>query len=367
MGGLVKVGVIARADRGGLAAQSLSVIHHMQPARVMLIDLHGSGRGPTEPAKVTRAHPDAEVMHIRTGPQNFPTDDETRAFVDGLDVVWSAETFYHPRLVDYARDAGCATVLHANPELWRADHTPPDATWLPTPWERDRLPHATVVPHPVETAPRYDPDQHPAGLFHITGPAAWDRNGTRLLLGALRYQRDPVPVRIHGDLGRRARGSAARIPPNVGPVSIDHTAEVDDNADIWPEAKPIMVLPRRYGGLCLPLWEAAARGVPIVTLDLVPQNEWVHPAGLVTPSRHRPIRTPGSFDAHGQMVGYFVTHKCSAQALSHAIGQMLDNPDVAREAAQASWEWADEHSWERLGPVWTERLGDVVDGRSDGG
>ena len=52
----------------------------------------------------------------------------------------------------------------------------------------------------------------------------------------------------------------------------------------------VMILPRRYGGLCLPLWEALASGMPVLMPNISPNDkvlseEWLYKAeqqGVVT-------------------------------------------------------------------------------------
>lgn len=357
----MNLGVIARADRGGLAAQTLDVARHLQPARILVVDLGPAGRGPTEIDKVTGAYQLAEVMVSVTDERCHPTEDEVTRFVAGLDVVWSAETLYHPETARIAADAGCATVLHCNPELVRRDHVPPTAMWLPTSWEAHRVPEAKVVPHPVDTErfrPRAAPERVEE-LFHLPAPAMLDRNGTDLVLPGLRDFPHPARLTIHGDPRppRRRRGTW-RHPPRVRNVTIEIAAETSDNADLWNRPIDLFLLPRRYGGLSLPLAEAAAQALPIVTLDLEPQNAWCHPAGLIPPIPQRRRAFPGSFDGKGGVIagGEFAIHKASPQVLSKRLAALADDAGTLREMSDASRRWAEANSWLALKPLWLREL-----------
>lgn len=325
----------------------------MGPARVQVVDLGPAGRGPTVPSKV--ACRDTQVCV--TGPQNFPTVDEVHDFVDGLDVVWSAETFYHPDLVGIAAGHGCATVLHANPELVRADHTRPTATWLPTSWEQHRLPYATVVPHPAPSGfARIPVGDTVDRLFHVAAPAMRDRNGTKLFAGALKYVDVATAVTVHGNPEQHGqRPNRVTIPAQVHNATVERSDEIDSQA-FWPAEPSVVVMARRYGGLCLPLWEAAAQGLPVVTLDVAPLNEWVHPSGLVAARRHSKIRAPGSYDSDGRPTGWFVSWACQTRDLAAAIAALCTEPGLAAANGQHHWEWAQTNSWENLKPVWTAAL-----------
>lgn len=357
----MRLGIIARADRGGLAAQTLDTVRWLQPDRVLVIDLGAAGRGPTELWKVTDAAPNADVHVAVTDATCHPTDAEVVHFVDGLDVIWSAETLYHPRFTDHAEAAGCATVLQANPELIRRDHTPPTRMWLPSTWEFERAPDARIMCQPIDLT-RHPPRPAPTevrNLFTIAAPAMLDRNGTQLTTSAMRWVNGPKTLTIHGDpRNPKQRRGPWRMPPRIRQVTMRLVEEVPDNSDVWPDEVDVFVLPRRYGGLSLPLDEAAARGLPIVTLDLPPQNEWVHPAGLVPAVRQKQMRMPGSFDGHGQLLtdGLFQCYKAAPQQIAVAINQLADDPTLLAEAAQASRRRAEALSWERQLPVWREAL-----------
>src|SRR5262249_55476915 len=126
-------------------------------------------------------------------------------WLDGLDVVYSAETFYDWRLVEWARDRGVATVLHVMPELLGAISPAqmPPRLWRPTGWRMSELPAGTeVVPVPVaadrfcDFRPSSEADG-PLRVLHVAGRrAAADRNGTLSLYQALRTVGERVEITI---------------------------------------------------------------------------------------------------------------------------------------------------------------------------
>jgi glycosyltransferase involved in cell wall biosynthesis len=61
--------------------------------------------------------------------------------------------------------------------------------------------------------------------------------------------------------------------------------EIDNYQDIYHGADAL-ILPRRYGGNCLPLNEAISTGMPVLMPDISPNNQfldrtWLMPAEIV--------------------------------------------------------------------------------------
>lgn len=325
----------ARADRGGLGAQTSEIVRHLQPERTLVVDLLDKGRGTSHLARF----PDA-MLH--QGPGHLIPGATADKFLDGLDVALCVETTYTDDFCQRARKAGVRTVLVANPELWKADHAHPDVVWAATDWELGRLPSRTrVVPHPVATDRLVFRQRTSATtLVHIAAPAFHDRNGTRLVLSACRRVRSPARLLIRGQ---------SRPPRQLGGVAIAGLlSDVDDYWDAWPDDGDVLVLPRRYAGLSLPMQEAAALGMPIITMDLAPQNEWVPRDGLVAPvPRARRVRMVG---------GVFDVHDCSPAYLASTIELFLSSPEVVARCSTAVGEWAAAHSWDALLPLWLAEL-----------
>lgn len=260
-------GLIARGEDRGLGTLTWELARHYDPDRVLLIDpvdarfpVH-AGRYAANPT-TTVAWPD---------PHRQLPEREVRDWLDGLDVVFSAETFYDWRLVTWAREAGVATVCQGMPEFYRHPQHPdwpqPDLWVWPTQWLRDTdlIPPGPIVPVPApDTHPLLAarPDETgPLRVVHVAGHHAHaDRNGTRSFLGALRRCREPV----HATIFSQDRLPRVNMPGNV-------TVELHERgvADRWAhyDRQHVLVMPRKYGGLCLPVHEAMAAGLAVVMTD----------------------------------------------------------------------------------------------------
>ncbi len=341
----MNVGLIARADNRGLGMMTWAFHRAMRPAKTLLVELGPNTRRGFE--SYPERYPDATVVDWDGDALDEPT---VRGWLEGLDVVYSAETFYDVRLVDWAEQAGVATVLHVMPEFYRAD-VRPTVVWTPTSWRRDTLPDETrLVPVPVEdssirnTDSRFrdeDRESGPLRLVHVAGHrATGDRNGTLIVLQALRMVHRPVDVRIFCQDQRMptARGIPSRI---------RLTTKIGGVADRWSqyEDADLLVLPRRYGGLCLPVHEAAAAGLGLVLSATSPNGDW--PAMLLH------ARPGGSVRTAAGEIGFA---NVDPRILATAIDSLAQDPGSVDRLRRLASGWADDHSWGKLRPLYETEL-----------
>lgn len=267
----MRIGALVRTEQRGLGIQSRAFAHHMG-AEVLVIDIPNASAHVCPPDHSYRpAAPRARVASGWRLPELL-----VRAWLEGLDAVWSAETFYDDRLSEWAREAGAVTALHANPEFVTPSRQHyglgnPDLWWSATPWRLDAMPNGTqVVPWPVEL-PDGEKERHEgrARFLHIAGREAMgDRNGTQALLAALPLLTEPCHVTITSQDGERS------LPPLPDHVTVDSLGPLEDLAYLYA-THDVLVMPRRYGGLCLPVGEAMAQGLAVLMPDVDPnQDAW---------------------------------------------------------------------------------------------
>lgn len=333
--------VIGRADHGGLAAQTLAVAQHMDHAAALVLDMEGRGRG------TFNATPWIEALgRERVRVATFPfRDDDLHWLFDHSDVIFAAEG-PPPGRDDFpslCSGRGVEFVIHVNPELWRDSYRGPSTRLtLPTSWHAGRFPDAVLLPMPVDVE-RF-PFRHRTQarhFLHVTAPAFHDRNGSDLLRAALPLVRSPVKFTIHGVTPQRETG-------RVGNVELHFTPATQDHAAIYPADADVLILPRRYGGQSLTMNEAAALGMPIITLDLAPQNE--------RPGMHcvKPYPEP----PHQHMIGgEEAVHDADPAALALAIDLLVENDGIVENLSHGAGEWTQAHSWEALKPTWESVLG----------
>ena len=313
---------------------------HMQPDRTLVIE--ASAVSPY--TQHLDWYPDETVVNWDGG-----DIDETilRTFLAGLSVVYTAETPYSYNLYTIARDMGVRTVCHVMPEFYRhaieLTLPVPDEVWLPTPWLADRIPHSRILPVPIDRAhlPYRHRDRADTFLHVIGRRAVWDRNGTQLVLKAFRKVRNPTTLVIRSQ-GRVPRVAVSRHVT----LRIIEATDLDDYADLYADGD-VMVLPRRFGGLCLPAQEALSTGMPVLMPNCSP-NDALLPPGMLIPTRPGPpLRT---------QAGPVPTFDTSADALAAAIDRLIEDPAAVSSLSSAADAIAHARSWEVLRSAYIDAL-----------
>lgn len=324
-----RIGLIARADNGGIAAQSQEFAKALPIEATLIVDLGDKGRGPNYPF-------DWPIPHYVDGPdiQDRPT---VEAFLDRVDVVLSVETFYGTMVIDLARRRNIPTVRYANPELYKNEEE--SHVVLPTEWEMDRIPHATFIPQGISTLPNakeFVRDRPAKNLLHVSAPAMLDRNGTADFFAALAHTHNSFNVTI---VGQDNRNYFRHGKHNY----ITYSEFRENRFEYYTEDIDLAILPRRYGGLSLPMLEAASFGIPTLTTDLSPQNKWFTHDNLI-PTIHS--------DLVNMVGGKFPVYSCDIPALSYRLDRYATQSlgFISRQAIG----FAEHHSWKRIAPLWLE-------------
>jgi len=327
----VRVGVVSPLTNRGIGIQSYEAARNLN-ASVLFVET----KDPSAPSHPERA-PFATKVRWAQGLDPKPV----RNWLRTVDVVYDVETFYDPRFTKWAEAAGVTSVLHANPEFYTGAQSP-TRLWSATPWRKDVMPRNTeIVPYPV-AADRFtpaDPHDGPCRFVHVAGKRALaDRNGTDSVMAALPLLTRPCEIRIvvqHGEVPARPA-----VPPHVKVTFSDPPADywrLYDDADA-------LVLPRRYGGLCLPVQEACAAGLAVLMSDLTPNHVW--PGPRVHAEFWRKVTMP---------CGRVPVYDVNPSVLAAAMDALAD-PDRRTGLQAESRAWADAHSWEAQGPAWRNLL-----------
>lgn len=336
----VPYALIGRADDGGLGQQTVELARHVPPERVLVVDLGERGRGATRPERY-----ECDQLRIAPGPEITAAD--WRWVTAGAPTLFAAETGYHDDWCEAARARGVRSVLQANPELYGGDR--PDVLTVPTPWEARRLPSPVVVPVPV-ARDRLPPREVPSTVttfFHPQAPAMLDRNGTRIVETAARFIRQPVRIVIGTTAVQRPQER------QIGRCVIERRPPSRDYWSAYPEDCSALILPRRYGGLCLPAQEAASLGWPILTTALPPQTAWLPPQHMVAarPWRQRVRMVGGRFDVA-------TVHPAE---LAAAIDRMATDAQLVAAMSEASGSWAASLDWS----LWADRYASLLSGATE--
>lgn len=346
----MNLGIIARCDNRGIAYQTLEMVRHLNPDRVLCVTMDDPA-WPEDPSRFAGHDTTFISSNLSQNLRKRGLDEaKCRKWLDDLDVVLAVETVYDWRFIDWAADADVRVIVQGNPEF-AAHHNNPDWShpeWVwPTPWLIDELAaHGygdTILPVPtVKREPTAaDPDEGPLRVLHVVGkPAAGDRQGSGEFFQAIPSFRGPMHVTVVTQdrrLNRQVRLSHG--------VTLDIvTGGVDDRWDLYRD-QHLVVLPRKYGGLCLPALEAMACGCAVVMPDCSPNDIWPGPriTGRKGPTQRSPF---GKI----QMTG---VHPLDIASTVNRLNR--DREALSDEMGEAAW-WADLNSWGELGPRLYEPL-----------
>lgn len=329
----MRLGLIGRADEGGLAALTCELARHLKPEACLVVELPGqAGRGRFD---LNRIAP----FCGRVAVSGNPLDEQSiRWLLHHSDVIYTAETTYHPDLHRRCQRAGVKLVLHAMPELHRRGTTA-DVILNPTCYGADRL-RAGLLPVPVAR------DRLPFRLrteartfLHVAAPAMLDRNGTIRVELALSHVVNPCRVLV-------ANADAARV-GKFAPkhVQVEQAPPIGEYWQRWTDEVDVLLLPRRYAGLCLPAQEAASCGIPVVALATD-----VALKGLA-------IRVPAVHEQTQRFAGgSWHVNGCSPEDLAACMDSLLESPGAVESASALADEWAEGISWETLKPRYEELL-----------
>lgn len=340
----MSVGLLCRCDYGGLSNLTAEVHRHIKPDRTLILDVPDAHRGPCYPGNYSGSGPVYQTEFRGALPDLIIE----WAVAEGIDALWTAETFYDDRLITRAHQQGIRTICYAMPELapWFVERRPPPLPrqlHVPTWYRMDTLRNAQLLPFPIarDRLP-YKHRPEVRHLFHPAASAMLDRNGTEILLAALPHIDADVKLTI------RDPHQQVRLPPGV---RIDVRIVAEPTIEYWeqyPHDIDLLVLPRRYAGLSLPIQECASLGVPalLIDSDVYAAEPFVN---TIPSTGSRPAQMKG---------GTVPVHTADPRALANAINHLARNPgSQATASMEADW-WAETHAWHGpLGDRWFRALG----------
>ncbi len=337
----MRLGIIARADKTGLGNQTKELVDMLQPDKILLIDSsHFNGN---------KQYPEwYDGYDVKTTQAGFISNMEVNDFLSGIDVLISCEIFYNKRLSALAHRRGIKTILQYNYEFFEYFVVDgmrlPSVLVAPSVWNIDIMEkaygHATnLVYLPPPTTPEIFAEAKEANLakkhkriLHIAGKRAnSDRNGTDIVVEMLKYSKADyeLVVKVQGDYEPDCDDPRLTI-DNSNP---DNRAELYSGFDL-------MVLPRKYGGLCLPMNEALMSALPVIMTDISPNNHILPDDWLVGADYQGRVEFKGPVELYetdplalAKLVDTYMEHTNILEQKRKAfdIGYNTFSPDVLKD------------------------------------
>lgn len=256
----VRVGLIGRADNGGLGSMTLEFVRHFPDTRVLVID---NGRYKSFPDRFPGARFTKRI-----------TNDDLDWLIADIDVLIAFETPYEWRALALAKARNIKTVLvpmyECMPQRWpalpdlilcpsRLDydifhlefHKQTKVEYLQWPVNREAVPFV-----PRKTARVFE---HHAGHGGLVG-----RNGTAELLAAIPMLKTDAQIVIYSQ--REMHYTHPKLTLRVGNYA--------NYWDIWGSGD-VFVFPHKFDGLSLPVQEALSNGMPVLSTEIPPFIGWL--------------------------------------------------------------------------------------------
>jgi glycosyltransferase involved in cell wall biosynthesis len=287
----MKIALIGRCDNTGLGNQTLELAKMLDPDLVVIIDFTAFRDLPQYPKR---------YKNYKTILNNGMISNHlAEKLTTNYDVIISCETFYNDEFVDIAKKNGCKTVLQYNYELYpgatNREFSLPDVLVAPSSWNvqamnniirnKSKLVH---IPPPTDEKLfaknfEYNVSKTHNRLLHVHGTgAAFDRNGTIALMQSLRHCKTDFELVIKTQVEIENFTNDSRVTLKYN--------NPDNHADLY-YGFDATVLPRRYGGLCLPMNESLMSGLPVLMTNIEPNNAILPREWLFNSNGFQSVRT----------------------------------------------------------------------------
>lgn len=316
------------------------------------------------------------TRELVTRPFDGPAVD---AWLAGVDLVLFFETPFDWSFLQYCRERGKPTVIvgmyECTPE--RPPHQP--TAWVsPSKLDQRYFPGSPYIPVPVPDEVVWRQRTRALTFLHNAGNLGLKgRNGTAELVEAWGLLKCPARLTVRcqdrDGLLQALRGSRCwRAAEPRGPdcwslwddrLFLDCRRDKPDHAALFAD-HDVYIAPEKHNGLSLPLQEARAAGMLVVTTDRFPHNNWlphwVQPIGA-GPDNQPCLIPVTSYTRERVSGGCNVIDRAltTPQAIARTV-EAVYGADVAKYS-RSGRDYREAMSWSKLGPVWTEYLRSVVE------
>ena len=335
-----RLGIVVFSSHSGLGNQSRRLTQFLKPERLLLIDSSSF-------SKNAEQHPDWYDGFNGYFCEGFPTNAHCIKFLEGLTHLYIIENPLNWSLVTLAKRKKIKVYIASNYEFCdnlNKPHLPtPDLFLMPSYWKvqemKDRFGEGTVKYLPPPIFPEefnevrevnWDRKSRKKKYLHVVGTlAAADRNGTLLLLEALHHAKEDfeLVIKSQHQLPDEYFTDDYRVKYQIGSTPVV--------ADIYKDFD-LSIMPRRFGGLCLPMQEALVSGLPVLMPDISPNREVLPQKWLIPAGHSGTIMTRASIDLYA-VNPIELAKKLDEMAVSNLENDKIDAFEIAhREYAPSS-------------------------------
>lgn len=176
-----------------------------------------------------------------------------------------------------------------------------------------------------------------------------NRNGTREILQAMKYVKSPVEMTVRAQDVRGMAELLNEFPQQWKDSRVKFKLGTVPREELFSANYDVFIMAEKFNGLSLPLREARAAGMLVMTSNRFPMNTWLpsYPLIHVHDYQKASISRTGAYMEYDEAI---IRPLDIAMKIDEIYGQDISAYSVIGGA------WARELSWERLKPVWMEEL-----------
>ena len=335
----MKVGTLAYAVEQGLGILAKSFVDHNIVTDVLVVDHYSRPMQDWYPmASVTPMRPSFNKQLVQE-------------FCAEMDVMLFFETPFDWDLIPFCRQQGVVTTLMPMYECMPAE-IPQEPDWYicPSLLDQQYYPHkSSFIPVPVDVdwklRKKAEVFVHNAGNLGLRC-----RNGTPELVQAMNHVKSPLQLILRAQCGSMRNILRAnpeiekndRVTIQMGSIPYK---------ELW-EKGDVFVFPEKFNGLSLPLQEARASGMLVMSTDRFPMNTWLPEEPLIPSagSERARIGTTPEFDEE------IIHPEDIASTMDAWYGE-----DISSYSTSGKY-WAEDMSWDSIGPQYLECFEQLISG-----
>lgn len=274
---------------------------------------------------------------------------EAERFLDDLEWVLFFETPFSWEFANRCRERGVKTAIIPMYE-WFLQRPPHkfDLFINPSLLDQQYFPQGVHIPIPVEPHLSWSLRERAGHFLHNAGHiGSRNHKGTLELLQAMKF------VKSNISLTMRCQNAAGlkRLIDSAGVADdprIYYTDKEIDRDQLFNTDFDVYIAPEKYNGLSLPLQEAFASGMMVMTTNRFPHNQWLPEEPLIPVSGvHRAQTMRGHLEFEESIV--------SPEAIAAKIDFWAGKDITSFSRAGANY--GEENSWEALKPRYLEAFG----------
>lgn len=270
-------------------------------------------------------------------------------FLDDLDIVLFFETPFDWQFVNRCKERGVKTAIMPMYE-WFLQRPPAtfDLFLNPSLLDQDYFPQGKFIPVPVEDHIQWNLRKEAKRFLHNAGNiGSRNHKGTQELLAAMEHVKSPIEltVRCQNKSGlHRLIDSVPSCRNDERIVFIDHEIPREN---LFHKDFDVYIAPEKYNGLSLPLQEAYASGMPVMTTDRYPTNTWLPKEFLISVTTTKRVQVqPGHLEIEESIVSPVII----ARKIDEIYGQ-----DIVW-ASESGKAFKERHSWTALRSIYLSVL-----------